>query len=391
MRRCTNSPLIALVLVGAAACQEDDVTPDFERHAPAEQAAGPAAPLGAIVVDPRVVDYGEALRTASLKLVGDIPKLADVLALRDAKDQKAFYEARIDALLADPRFATTQIAWWQSTFKTGAAGSPDASGSDLDAAATFAASIVVSRRPYTDLFTAAGGTCATFEGGRFVPHDCPGDIPSVGVLTDPGLLSQYFGNLAFRRVRFVQETFACSPFPAEFAAQPSVVDTGVYTSPWPFDSISGHRTSATASIDFQATSGRVCANCHSTLNHVAPLFAMFDKEGRPSDTFAVPKPGAAKTTREDWLPAGQPLAWRSGTNVDDMRALGAALAKDQDVARCAAKRVYAFAWSRGDIVDDHANVSDDMVAKLTDDFVQGGFDLASVIRSVFVSEDFVRF
>ncbi len=393
MRRSMVSTPMMLVLAGTAACQDDAALPDdFAQRAPAVTApgAGPA-PVVPVVVDPRVVDYGEALRTASLKLVGDIPTLADVRALRDAADKKAFYEGRIDALLADPRFAATQIAWWQSTFKTGSSGAADPNGPDFDAAATFAASVVVGRRPFTDLFTATSGTCTTFVNGSFVPADCPGGAQAVGILTDPGLLAQYYGNLAFRRVRFVQETFACSAFPAEFAAQPTVIDTGVYTSPWPFDSISGHRTRATPSIDFQSTSGRVCANCHSTLNHVAPLFGIYGKDGLPAASFVVPKPGAAQATREDWIPTGQPLAWRSGTNVDDLRALGAAIANDPDVQRCAVKRVYDFAWSRGDIVDDQATLSDDVVATLTDDFTRGGYDLARVLRSVFVSDDFVRF
>ena len=278
MRSCMHAPLVALAVICTAACSDDDPAADFARASPqGPNAVAPDRPAPTRAVDARVLDYGEALRTATLKLVGDIPKLADIVAVRDAKNPKTVYEDRIDALLADPRFARTQIEWWQGTFKTGSSSSAAADGApDFDAAATFAASVVVRRRPFTDLFTAESGTCTTFENGSFVAHDCPGSSPSVGVLTDPGLLSQYFGNLAFRRVRFIQETFACSTFPAEFALQPVVIDTGMYTSPWPFDSISGHRTSATPSIDFQATSGRVCANCHSPLNHVAPLFAVFD-------------------------------------------------------------------------------------------------------------------
>lgn len=386
-------PLGALALIVLVGCDDAGAPPaDIARPSPAAEGAdaGGAPANVPVPIDPRVVDYGEALRTASLKLVGDLPKLADIQALARAKDPGAFYASQIDAMLLDPRFARTQIAWWKSTFKTGNSGSAQDGAPDFDAAAVFAASVVVGHRPYTDLFTATRGTCQTFESGRFVSHDCPGG-PAVGVLTDPGLMAQFYGNLAFRRVRFVQETFACSTFPAEFAAQPTVVDNGVYTSPWPFDSISGHRTSQNPSIDFQSTTGRVCANCHSTLNHVAPLFAYFDKNGQRTSAIAVMKPGMGAVTRDDWLPPGQPFAWRNGVIVDDLTALGATIAADPDVLRCAVKRVYDFAWSRGDIVDDQASVSDDDVASLADDFAQNGYDLAKIIRAVFTSDDFVRF
>ena len=32
------------------------------------------------------------------------------------------------------------------------------------------------------------------------------------------VLSQYFANMAFRRTRWIQETFVCTKFPAEFGA-----------------------------------------------------------------------------------------------------------------------------------------------------------------------------
>ena len=393
-RSIIGSALVAAL--AASAC--GDSTPESSVLVGGSPAVAPAADSDAGVterdaapIDPRVVDYGEALRTATLKLVGDLPTLAEVQGLVTAPDMRAYYEARIDALLADPRFARTQIEWWKGTFKTGASTAPADGAPDFDAAATFAAFVTVTGRPYTELFTATAGTCPTFERGAFVPHDCPGGRASVGVLSDPGLMAQYYGNLAFRRVRFVQETFACSAFPAEFAAQPKVIDTGVYTSPWPFESIAGHVTSASPSVDFQATSGRVCANCHSTMNHVAPLFAYFDRTGRPSSDIAVPRPGTDAVKLTDWLPAGEPFAWRSGVPAHDLDELGRQLAKDPDVARCAVARVWSFAWSRGDIVDDQASVSGDAVAALTADFQQSGYDLRRVLRRVLTADDFVRF
>jgi len=345
-------------------------------------------------IDKRVINYGEALRTASLKLVGDLPTLADInkLAGTAAAQQKATYEAMIDALLADPRFAAKQIQWWRDTLKTGQQGAVKAPIPSFDTAATFAASVVVADRPYTDIFTATTGTCATFANGTFTPADCNNGAPTAGILTDPGLMSQYLANMAFRRVRFVQETFACSKFPAEFAAQSKPMGAGTYTSPWDFNSITG---GATAKINFQDTSAVICANCHTTMNHLAPLFANFDANGKYDATkiaVQVPVAGTPAATLADWLPAGQQtFAWRNGVAVTDLPSLGAAIAKDPDVARCAVNRVWNFAMSRGDIVNDLATIPPVVTDPIVASFTANGMKLKSVIRTVFTSDDFVKF
>ena len=127
---------------------------------------------------------------------------------------------------------------------------------DYDTAATFATEVVVKDRPYTDIFTASSMTCPTYAAGTFTDANCPGNAPTAGVLTNPGLMSQYFANMAFRRVRFIQETFACSKFPAEFTSTPKQMGAGSYTSPWDFNSITGANNTPTARIDFQDTQGR---------------------------------------------------------------------------------------------------------------------------------------
>ena len=61
---------------------------------------------------------------------------------------------------------------------------------------------------------------------------------TTGLLTHPGMHEHYFGNLAFRRVRWVQETFACTAFPAEIADAPLDVQGATpYTGKFPFASI----------------------------------------------------------------------------------------------------------------------------------------------------------
>ena len=64
----------------------------------------------------RDVDYGQALRSAALKLVGDLPTLAEVKFVSDAADHKAAYEAVIDAYLEDPRFAVMVRRFFRDTF-----------------------------------------------------------------------------------------------------------------------------------------------------------------------------------------------------------------------------------------------------------------------------------
>lgn len=349
-------------------------------------------------INARKINYGEALRTATLKLVGALPTLADIKDLQSAiamasDGGKAKYESKIDALLADPRFAVRQIQWWRDTLKTGASGEPTGMGEpDFDAAATFAAEVVVNDMPYTDLFTATSGTCPTFANGTFTPKNCPGSQPTAGILTDPGLMAQYYADMAFRRVRFVQETFVCSPMPAELSGSPQPMGAGLYTSPWPFTSISG---GANANINFQDTSAVICANCHTTLNHIAPLFAYFDQNGSYNAMqyqVSTPIVGEPTSVLTDWLPNGQQsFAWRYQTPITDLPSLGAAIAADPDVAQCAVNRVWNYAMSRGDIVNDLATVPPVVTATLLSNFTSGGMKLKGTLRDAFTSDDFVEF
>src|SRR5262249_53574403 len=151
-------------------------------------------------------------------------------------DQKVAYEAYIDKLLTgDPRFSTRMIQWWRDTLKTGPLGGTPAQGApSFDTAATYAAQVVVNDQAYTDLFTATTNTCPTYPNGTFTAASCTNNAPTAGILTDPGIQAQYFANMAFRRVRFIQETFVCTKMPAEFGAS-TPMGAGLYTSPWDFN------------------------------------------------------------------------------------------------------------------------------------------------------------
>jgi len=356
--------------------------------------ASASNPAASAPLEDRVVDYGEALRTASLKLVGELPPMADIQAIAAAQGSaaQALYDSKIDALLADPRFAARMIEFWRDTFKTGDQGQQGQNGApDFDTAATFAAEVTVQDRPYTDILTATSGTCPTYQNGQFVPADCNNGAPTAGVLTDPGIQAQYFGHMAFRRVRFIQETFVCSPMPAEYSSNPTPMGSSIYTSPWSFDSITG---GPGAKINFQDTSAVICANCHTTLNHIAPLFAYFDQNGRyVSGQIQVQTPVVppVTSTLSDWLPAGQGFAWRNGVPVTDIPSLAQAMAADPDVTRCAVTRMWDWAFSRGDVVLDLATVPASVSDPTLKDFVASGLKIKTVLRDVFTSGDFVRF
>jgi hypothetical protein len=361
---------------------------------PGQSGQGGSSGGGQAQLDARKVDYGEALRTASLKLVGELPTLADIKALEAAADKKAFYEQAIDKMLADPRFGERMIQWWRDTLKTGG---PAANGRpSFETAATFAAMVTVQDRPYTDLFTATSGTCPTYDANSktFTAANCAGNAPTAGLLTDPGLMAQYAANMAFRRVRFIQETFVCSKFPTEFTQTPQQMGAGAYTSPWPFTSVTGG-TGPNIRINFQDTSSVVCANCHTTMNHQAPLFAYFDDNGAYTPgqiQVKTPSQGNPTSRLEDWLPQGQQdFAWRMGKPVTSIPQLGQEIAKDPDVARCAVNRIWNWGMSRGDIVNDLATVPPVVTDPIVQQFTAGGYKLKSVIRAVFTAEDFVKF
>jgi hypothetical protein len=387
---------VGLALVAAlagAGCQSDPVDD------PVGDDDGPIGPddewdqrLGE-----RVVDYNAALRIASLRLTGELPYLADIKALAAAANQaeaKAIYEATVRAYL-DPahevygrRFTRMMIKMWRDAFKMGG-------GAMLETAPVFAARITVENRPFAELFTAARDTCPTFDGraGMFVAGECDNGVTThAGVLTNPGMNAHFYSNMAFRRVRWVQETFACTAFPTELGGTPTEVGAvEPYSSPWPFESIAGTANGGT--IDFLDTSAVVCAKCHSTMNHIAPLFANFDEQGRMQATIQVktPNDGAPTALATDFLPTGEATAWRFGVPAADLPALGAALAADPRVAECAVARLWNYAMGAGDIVDTLAVVPSEVIAAQVSAFQGNGGRLRDALYAVFTADDFVKF
>jgi len=336
----------------------------------------------------RKLNYGQALRSASLKLRGDLPTLAEIKFVSEAGDvaaQKAAYEATIDAYLEDPRFAGQVRDFYRDSFRIG--------GGAADSAPNFVAQLVVEGRAYTELFTATAGTCPTFDraSGVFTAADCAQNNGTVGVLTDPNVMKQFFSNMAFRRVRWVQETFACTKFPAEWTTPQDIGAAAQYTSPWPFESVAGTDTGSV--VNFRDTSAVICANCHTTMNHQAPLFAHFDESGMWQSGFAVPTPaeGAPTARLEDYLVTGEALAWRLGEATADMTAFGQSMAADPAIAECAVARTWNWAMGKGDIVAALALVPPEVIQTQITQFKSSNYNLKEVIRSVFTSDDFVKF
>ena len=377
--------LSALLCVGAAACTggttgtgddqvgDDDTTTGDEWDQKLEE---------------REVDYSAALRIAALRLTGELPTLVEVKAVGDAPDEQkqAVYESIVRGYLDDPRFARQMFAWWKDTLKAGDA-------PDLDTAAAFAAQVTVEGRPYTDLLTAATGNCPTYDmgAGTFTAGDCNNGAPAAGLLTNPGIMRQFFSNMAFRRVRWVQETWACTAFPAEITDGTETGGPNLYTAPEPFESVASPDTGGR--VNFRDTSAVVCANCHATMNHIAPLFINFDDQGQYQAGPAVPVPveGAPLAAVTDYLAPGETTAWRFGVAAPDLPSLGAAMAADPAISECAVARVWNWAMGKGDIVDTLSTVPSDVIAAQVEDFRAGGHVLKDAILAVFTADDFVKF
>ena len=374
---------LLLLLAGAAACVPD-----------------PAAPPSATPTDEwddklaeREVDYSAALRIASLRLTGELPTLVEVERIANALDdqtKRTAYEELVRGYLAGPKFTRQMVAFAKDTLRMG----DDPEKPQLDAAPAFYAQVIVDNRSYLDLLTATAGTCPTYDpiANTFAAADCNNSGVTAGLLTHPAMHEHFFGNLAFRRVRWVQEMFACTTFPAEMAEAPTDVSGATpYTGKFPFTSIAGKANGGR--VDFLSTSSVICANCHSNMNHIAPLFAHYDQAGRYSPAFVapLPLPNEPAVAQSDYLPTGEGMAWRFGVPVTDMTSLAAAMAADKAIAECAVARVWNWAMGKADIVDGGARVPSATIEQHVNAFVSGGYKLRDTMYGVFTSDDFTKF
>jgi len=340
------------------------------------------------ILSQREFDYNAALRIAALRLTGEIPSTQEINTVAQAGDlaaQKTAYETLLTDYMNRPTFARQMFLFWRDTFKMGET-------AEFDTAAALAAQLTVTNGAYTGLFTQATGNCPTFDGTTFTAANCTNGGPQAGVLGNPGAMKLFFSNFGFRRVKWVQETFDCLKFPVELGGAP--VDVGgaaPYTGQWPFTSIAGKSNGGR--VDFQDVSSVICAQCHQSINHIAPLFAQYDMNGAFQTQIAVPTPldGAPLAMASDYLPAGEGLGWRYGVPVTDLTTLGAAIAADPSVAGCGVTRMWNWALGKGDVVDKLEQVPAETIQTQVDAFVASGYKLKDMIYAVYTSEDFTKF
>ncbi len=425
MKRCSLLFGLAAFAVAVSACGDDGgsnnsdamVQPGADSSMPTADAgvvdAGPPPDAMRTELDERVVNYGEALRTASLKLTGAQPALDDILAIRDAADdaaRKVLYESMVDGMLETSGFTRQMIALWRNILRMRLNLVGGATVSH-DTAPTFAARLMVSGADFSTLFTATSSTCPTYneKADTFTDAECNNGVTPSGILTNPGIYEVYRGNLALRSVRYFHETFLCRSA-LEPRAEPTATSSTVgacgqaqspgYDSPWDEDSITGRCNSTRTgesmwAVEFHEPTGNgACGNCHGTFNHRAPLFARFDDSGQYSPSqFEVfmAIDGEPRALATDFLPAGESPAYKSGSPATTIGELGTLMANDPEVHSCLVKRMWNFAMSHGDIVTDGAAVPDSVVADLVIDFQNDGFNLKNVLRAVFKHDDFVRF
>jgi hypothetical protein len=394
-------------------------------------------------LDQRELDYSEALRTASILLVGDAPTLSEIYELGDLPpDQQKFkYEELIDKKLTDPRLAATLVEFFKYTFKM--SGPSTTMGEPTrDTAPVFAAKVVYEEKDWRNILVQESNTCPTFNSinNVFIDGNCnnlPSGMNHSGILTDPGVQSLYYGNLSFRRNRFFHETFLCRSGNEQSGGEPTdqppsdapcsgELPIPGYQNKWPVSEIAGECNGGR--VDFHAyNSSNVCANCHSTWNHRAPLFSQFDSKGifQPLTmageySVLVPVNGSPRAKLSDWLctaPScpnnGNNLtAWKKTMRVDgvevsapaaNLKELGQQMAKDDEVVECAIKRVWNYAMGRADITEiggrswvslpDRNDPNPELItmSKLVKQFKNDGYNLKKVLKTILLSDDFTRF
>ena len=338
----------------------------------------------------REYDYNYALRIAALRLTGDIPTMAEINQIKDAGNleaQKTAYETLVRGYMDRPTFARQMFHFWRDTFKQGET-------VEMDTAPAFAAKLTVENTDFTQLFKASTGACPTLNEGTgvFTAADCAGAGPKVGVLTNPGVMKQNYGNFAFRRVKWVQETFDCTKFPIDLTG--TAIEVGgatPYVGDFAHDSIAG--TANGGRVNFREAVAVQCAHCHKNLNHIAPLFANYDMNGvfQPAIAVKTPLQGEPLARAEDYLPPGEQYAWRLGVVTPDMAALGQAIAADPDVAKCSVARTWNWAMGKGDIVDLLVEVPAETIQAKVDAYTASGFKMKDLIYAVFTDDNFVKF
>lgn len=105
----------------------------------------------------------------------------------------------------------------------------------------------------------------------------------------------------------------------------------------------------------------------------------------------TPVPPNGLSVPGDWLPASEGYAWRLGQPVADLKGLGDAIAADPELSICVASRMWNWAMSRGDIVNDQVTLTPELAKRLSGILVQNNWNVKELIRQVFNDPNFVRY
>jgi hypothetical protein len=395
MKRISTFLLVATASVVAPACDPGVDNPDGDGTGSDGSNGGSnsAKDEWNKKLEERTLDYSAALRIASLRLTGDLPTLPEINSVAGAADdaaKKAAYETLVDAYIARPTFARQMMVYFRDVFKMGGT----MGAVDLESAPAFAAQLAVNNGSFMDLLTATTNTCPTFNAATntFTPAACANGVTTAaGVLTNPGAMAQFNSNFAFRRVRWVQETFNCEKFPSDLSDKTETYGGKIYNGKFPWASFAGKDNGGR--IDFHDTSAVVCGNCHNRINKLAPLFANFNATGQLTGAIAVFTPLGVNNLAlaSDYMPAGEGTAYKFGKPAASLAELGAAMSTDPEVAACAVKRIWNWALGKADIVDALTLVPDSAISTQIAAFTESGFKLKDLIRASFVADDFTKF
>ena len=94
---------------------------------------------------------------------------------------------------------------------------------------------------------------------------------------------------------------------------------------------------------------------------------------------------------QDYLPAGEKLAWKFGINTATFQEFGKAMAEDPETAKCMMIRAWNNAYSRDDVVNDLALVPDAVIESQYKYFVENGFNMKKALLKLYTDANFVRF
>lgn len=185
-----------------------------------------------------------------------------------------------------------------------------------------------------------------------------------GVLTQAGLLtalSHTDNTSPILRGNWVMQAVMCAVPPPPLAPVPIPPD---------------QKTGETAR-EYWERFPEFCQGCHRPMNGIGFSFQSYDAYGRHRTVEAMYGGGTAPIDDSGWLDGG-------GDKFKGVLELGRKLAVREDVQRCMARNVFAFAFSQMPVGDAGACV----VNQLFDAFVRGKAELRSLLLGVVTNDGF---